>query len=70
MKKLQNLSWSEWASALIVVVTGWVVGRQAALGMEPQQQVWALFAVLLAIMLAVLVRWRPQTAEARAARRD
>jgi hypothetical protein len=58
---------AQWGSAVLVIVASAIVGRQAAVGMEPMQWACAAFAVVGSVSVAVMVRvWpTPTQAEAR-----
>lgn len=55
---------TDWASALLVVISGGLAGHYAATGMTPVQWAGAVSAVLGSVTLAVAVRVWPLQAKA------
>ena len=56
---------AELGSALLVILSSWIVGRYAAEGLSPNQWACGIFAIMGSISVAVMVRvWpAPQRAE-------
>ena len=60
---LKSIQFSNWGSALLVILASAIVGHQAAMGMDSQQWACAVFAVLGSVSVAVMVRVWPAPAK-------
>jgi hypothetical protein len=61
---------AEWASAIMVFISGGMAGHYASLGMTTVQWAGAVAAVLGSVTVAVAVRVWPVKAPVKAQRRD
>lgn len=57
-----SVSFAQWGSAILVVIASMIVGRYAALGMDPVQWACGVFAILGSVSVAVMVRVWPAPA--------
>jgi len=69
LKVLFSNEAAEWGTAVLVFVSGALVGREASVGMSLTQWTGGIAAVLGSVALAVMVRAWPAPAKAEAARR-
>jgi hypothetical protein len=58
-KFLTSPRFAEIGSALLVVVSAWIVGRYAAQGLSPIQWACGIFAIMGSISVAIMVRMWP-----------
>ena len=68
LKVLLSNQAAEWGSAVLVFVSGAVVGREASVGMSMTQWTGGIAAVLGSVALAVMIRAWPARAKASAQR--
>jgi hypothetical protein len=60
----RSFRFAEWGTCALVIASAMIVGRYAAIGMNPQQWACGVFAVAGSVAVAVLVRvWPAEQAQ-------